>query len=297
MSKPSPDAGGPTQSSPPTSRNCLFPPGHFYSPVPDVVALANDEERIFAPVTRGLPGIDLNAETQLATVARFRAYYPDIPWQDERAEGLRYFFRNPAYSYTDAIFLYSMIRDARPRKVIEIGSGFSSCVILDTNERFFSNTIECRFVEPFPQLLRSLLKAGDVGRITVDPCRVQDLAPEVFSSLDAGDLLIIDSTHVSKTGSDVNFIFFEVLPYLRPGVRVHFHDIFYPFEYPKKWVMQGRAWNESYLLRAFLHGNSGYSIELFASYLARFHRAALNRALPRCAENYGGNIWLRRTDA
>ncbi len=123
---------------------------------------------------------------------------------------------------------------------------------------------------------------------------VQDVPLSVFECLEANDILFIDSTHVCKTGSDVNYLFFEVLPRLKPGVVVHVHDIFHPFEYPKRWVMEGRAWNEVYLLRAFLQFNSAFKVLLFANYLSTFHRESLVAALPMCQGNFGGNIWLQR---
>ncbi|MGI9484201.1 MAG: class I SAM-dependent methyltransferase [Hyphomicrobiales bacterium] len=127
--------------------------------------------------------------------------------------------------------------------MIEIGSGYSSCVMLDTNELFFDNAISMSFVEPYPELLLSLLKSGDEQNIEVHASKLQDTPLEIFAKLDAGDILFIDSSHVSKAFSDVNTIFFEILPNLSAGVYVHFHDIFANFEYPLEWLLQGRAWN------------------------------------------------------
>ncbi|MBL8350000.1 MAG: class I SAM-dependent methyltransferase [Burkholderiaceae bacterium] len=273
----------------------MFPPGHFYSPIPAIDELERDRARIFGPPPRQLPGIDLDDADQLALVQAFgERYYADMPFQDQPVDGLRYGFGNGAYSYTDAIFLHCMIRHAQPRRIIEVGSGHSSCVTMDTNERFFGGGIECTFIEPYPKLLHSLLKPTDAERIRIIGTRVQDVATETFDVLESNDILFIDSTHVSKTGSDVNYLFFEVIPRLKPGVLIHVHDIFYPFEYPEKWALAGRAWNENYLLRAFLQFNSDFKVVLFANYLVTFHRAALVKALPKCAGNFGGNIWFRR---
>ena len=80
----------------------------------------------------------------------------------------------------------------------------------------------------------------------------------------------------------------------KTGVYVHFHDIFYPFEYPQDWIYEGRSWNEIYVLRSFLQYNSAYSIQYFADYIATFHRTRLESLMPLCLKNTGGNIWLRR---
>jgi hypothetical protein len=124
--------------------------------------------------------------------------------------------------------------------------------------------------------------------------RVQDVDLSTFDALEANDILFIDSTHVSKIGSDVNYMFFEVLPPLKPGVLIHVHNIFYPFEFPEVWALQGHAWNEAYLLRAFLQFNQRFQIVLFANYLVNFHLDELLKLLPKCAGNLGGNIWIRR---
>jgi hypothetical protein len=271
----------------------LFPSGHFYSPIPSIEEITRDQSRIFATPTAELPGIELNINVQLKLIEEFKKYYNELPFGNEKQDGLRYWFKNPAYSFTDAIFLYSMIRHIKPARIIEIGSGYSSCVTLDTNEQFFNSQIECAFIEPYPKLLKSLIKPTDLEQIEIIGTRVQDLAIDWFMTLKEGDILFIDSTHVSKTGSDVNYIIFELLPRLPSGVFIHFHDIFYPFEYPKRWIMEGRAWNECYLLKAFLQFNRSFEIVLFSHYLVLFHQKFLLENLPQCAGNFGANIWLK----
>jgi predicted O-methyltransferase YrrM len=271
-----------------------WPPGHFYSPIPDLREIAADEQRIFGPPPRTIAGIDLREDRQLALLQQFQSYYQQQPFADEKQPDVRYWFNNPNYSYGEALILYSMISFLQPRRIVEVGSGYSSCVILDINEKIFANAISCTFVEPYPELLRSLLKEEDLTRISIIDQRVQTVDYSVFTALEPNDLLFIDSSHVSKTGSDVNHLFFEVLPRLQPGVVVHFHDIGYPFEYPKTWAYQGRAWNEAYLLRAFLAYNTAFQIELFNDFLGKFHAEALERSMPLARKNPGTSIWLKR---
>ena len=108
-------------------------------------------------------------------------------------------------------------------------------------------------------------------------------------------ILFIDSTHVSKIGSDVNSLLFDILPKLNRGVYVHFHDVFYPFEYPQEWVYQGLAWNEAYILRAFLQHNDAFKIVFFNTYLELFYREKFENSMPLCLKNPGGSIWLTKT--
>jgi predicted O-methyltransferase YrrM len=272
----------------------FVPNGHFYSPIAPKEELRRDAARIFASWPRTMPGIDLREDKQLKLLDVLKDYYPDLPFQSEKVDGLRYHYENPAYSYSDGIFLNGMIRYAKPKKVIEVGSGYSSCMLLDTNELWFDNSIKCTFVEPYPNLLHSLLKDGDLDRIRVHGKRVQDVEDSLFVSLEENDILFVDSTHVSRTGSDVNHIIFNVLPSLAEGVYIHFHDIFYPFEYAKQWIDEGRAWNEAYLLRAFLQNNSDFEIVAFNTFLEHFHPDYFRENMPLCLKNRGGSIWLRK---
>jgi hypothetical protein len=105
-------------------------------------------------------------------------------------------------------------------------------------------------------------------------------------------VLFIDSSHVAKIGSDVNLLFLEVIPRLRPGVQLQVHDIIWPFEYARKWVYQGRAWNEAYLLRALLVGNPRLRITLWSSYLAAWHRDRVGAVLPLWLRDSGTSMWL-----
>jgi len=156
-----------------------------------------------------------------------------------------------------------------------------------------NNSVECTFIDPNPQRLKAVLAPSTPA--TILEKRVQDVPLDLFERLEAGDILFIDSAHVAKTGSDVNHIFFRILPILKPGVRVHLHDVVYPFEYPEEWVFDGKAWNEAYMLRAFLQYNSSFELELFPSYLIQFHREYFQREMPLCLQNTGGSIWIRRT--
>jgi len=230
----------------------------------------------------------------MALIEEWGTYYAELPFAAQRTDGLRYFFENPSYSYSDAIFLYCMIRHLRPRRIVEVGSGYSSCVILDTNDLFFNSSIQTTFVDPYPKLLLSLIKESDKQAVRLISRRLQDTDLTIFEELGSKDILFIDSTHVSKIDSDVNRIFFEILPRLAPGVHVHFHDIFYPFEYPKEWIYEGRAWTEAYLLRSFLEYNPCFKVVLMNTFLDHFHREWFEREMPLCLKNSGGSIWIRR---
>ena len=271
-----------------------LPPGHFSSPIPDLDEVAKDEMQIFGHFPLDIPGIDLCMSAQRELVEQFVPYYKQIPFQPHKTAGLRYFFENDSYSYSDAIFLHCMIRFLKPKRLIEVGSGYSSCVTLDTNELFFNNSIATTFIEPYPELLMSLVKEEDHGTIRIIPSRLQDVDVAEFATLKSNDILFIDSTHVSKINSDVNRIFFDILPRLAPGVHVHLHDIMYPFEYPKEWIYKGWCWNEAYLLRTFLQFNGAFRVVLMNTFMEHFEEAFFRENMPLCLKNPGGSIWIRR---
>lgn len=270
-----------------------MPPGHFYSPLADPVDVKINEEEIFnePPAIRG---VDLNESGQLQLLKEFEPLYGQQPFSSEPVPLRRYFFENPNYSYSDGIFLYCMIRHLRPRRIVEIGSGYSSCAMLDVNELFFDNSIECTFIDPYPQLLRDLIKESDQKCVRIIGQRVQDVDLAVFRSLQPHDILFIDSSHVAKTGSDVNYILFKILPLLQAGVYIHFHDIFYPFEYPTYWVYEGRSWNEVYLLRAFLQYNRSFQIQFFSTFLISKYRQLFESRFPLCLKRPGGHLWMKK---
>jgi predicted O-methyltransferase YrrM len=268
-------------------------PGHFYSPIPSLDEVRAREAELFGAPPPSLPAIDLRDDAQVALVKELARFDAELPFPRTQSPESRYWFENWAYSYADAIFLYSMLRHVRPRRVIEVGSGFSSAAMLDTADRWLPET-SFTFIDPDTSTLDALLRPADRERVSIIRARLQDVPLTTFDALAANDILFIDSTHVSKTGSDVNRIIFDILPRLAPGVHVHFHDVFYPFEYPKEWVYEGRAWNEDYILRAFLEFNSAFEIVLFGTWLARFHRELLAQLMPLTLENPGGSLWLTR---
>jgi predicted O-methyltransferase YrrM len=279
----------------PVEKRAWVAPGHFYSPIPSDEDIAAHRLDLRRGTPRDLPGIDLHERAQLDLLGRLSRYYPDQPWTGEPQPGLRYYFENNYFSYADAIFLHCMLRELRPRRIVEVGAGFSTAAILDTIEQFLDDDIQLTCVEPQPDVLESLTRPGDVDRIDLVSQHAQDVPLELFTDLGARDILFVDSTHVSKLRSDVNRLVLDVLPSLSTGAVVHFHDVFWPFEYPLAWIEENRAWNEIYLLRAFLCFNRALEILLFNHLIGQRHRDVLERDFPLCTQNIGGSLWLRRS--
>jgi hypothetical protein len=276
-------------------------PGHYYSVIPDLNEVQLRSKKIFE--NNEIGGINLREGEQLQLLNELKAHYKQMPYRfsggsNEEDRTYRFKPQNDYYRYGDAIFLFCMMLYLRPSKIIEVGSGYSSSMMLDTNENFLQNKALLTFVEPYPEeRLYSLLKEGDENNTRIIRSFVQDTDLDIYKSLEANDILFIDSSHVSKPGSDVNFIFFNILPILKPGVFIHFHDIFYPFELPASWVLENKwFWNENYILRAFLMNNPDYEIVLFNNLLYKKYSSWFEEEMPEALIDWQhtGSIWLRK---
>lgn len=268
-------------------------PGHFYSPLVSEEFIKAYEKQIFENGNKNLPGIDLNEEGQVELLKEFIPFYDEMPFTEEKQPNLRYYLKNEYFDYSDGFFLHSMIRHFKPKRIVEVGSGFSSAMMLDTNDIFFDNKIELTFIEPYPERLNSLLKPGE--EIKLYDQNVQDVDPVVFSRLQENDILFIDTSHVVKTGSELNYLVFTVFPLLKKGVKIHIHDLFFPFEYPREWVIeQKRGWNEAYFIRAFLMYNREFKIISFNSFLEQHYRTILETNFPIIAKQEGASLWLSK---
>lgn len=274
-----------------------MPPGHFYSPLPDLNAVHKRARRIFELDSVEIPGVDLRLDEQLRLAEGFLAQYRDDYFPEQPTEGCRYYWRNDYFPFGDAFYTDRYLRDMGPRRIIEVGSGYSSAVMLDVCTELRARGGPCPtldFIEPHADRLKGLLREGDDGYCTIWEQEVQDMPLELFDALEAQDLLFIDSSHVIKTGSDLWFLFFHILPRLRPGVWVFLHDITWPMEYPQVWVEEGRAWNEIYLLRAFLQYNEAFAMRWFPGLALGVLLERARQEAPKLVELGGTGLWLER---
>lgn len=272
-------------------------PGHYYSPIPT----EDDSKEYLIRKEKNLPcSINGNYEEQMSLLQSLKDLYDQncfaITKDDlNNVEGnSRFYFDNHMFRYSDAFGLSLFLRRFKPKNVIEIGCGFSSAVMLDTRDMYMKNDdIKFTYIEPYPERLLSLVKDND--NINLIQEKLQDVDPKIITdNLNEGDLLFIDSTHVAKYNSDVLYIFNKLLPNIKSGVYVHFHDIFYPFEYPDIWVEQGRFWNEAFLLKQFLSCNNSWEITLWISMLFEMNPQFIKDNFPLFEKRIGGSIYLKK---
>jgi predicted O-methyltransferase YrrM len=241
----------------------------------------------------------MNEAGQLKLLDEFRDNFFDeysrIPL--EKSMPGTYYLRNPNFGSVNGECLNCMIRIYQPRRMIEIGSGFSTLLArqaIEWNAR--ESGVHCRLssIDPYPTA--AVLNTDD-DKFEVIRQKVENVDLETFAELQENDILFIDSSHVLKIGSDVKFEYLELIPRVNKGVLVHIHDIFFPREYPRSWVLGlRRFWNEQYLVQAFLAFNREFEVLLAGAYLDVYHRQRLADAFPSSAGHDfpPSSFWMRR---
>ena len=265
---------------------------HFFEPMVNPTHLWKPLDE-----NRELPGIELNIQAQLERLAGFD--YNDelkqIPL--ERSEQGKFFYNNPAFGSGDAEILYSFIRSEKPRRFIEVGSGFSTLLAREAIEKNKAedSDYDCELICIEPYEAHWLEELG----IQVIRERLEHVPLDIFKQLDSGDMLFIDSSHVIRAQGDVVREYLEILPSLRPGVFIHIHDIYTPKDYGHYvLVEEAYIWTEQYLLEALLMGNPSFEIVFSIYYLAHHHRDALLAKCPilrqQIEHRTGASFWIRK---
>jgi len=277
--------------------NLPVPATHYYSPLPDPLELEKKLHRWH--IDTGLPGIDINLNFQkkfLLELSQYRSECTQLPSFPE-VQAMGY---GQGYGEVEAQFLYSMIRYFKPRKIIEVGSGVSTFFSLhgmEKNRREEGTDCAITCVEPYPTaLLRNICEKK---RVTLFVEEVQNTSQSVFSQLTENDILFIDSSHVSKMDSDVNYLYLEVLPRLNKGVIIRIHDIYFPYlaAMPGHPVFRHSVlWNEAAMVRAFLCFNAAYEILLCQSYF-HYREPDLLKSVSKIYDpqrHFPSSLWLRK---
>jgi hypothetical protein len=248
-------------------------PIHYYEPLPDFRAITVEQIQR----RRNYSAIDFRWDDQLRSLRELEPYAAELTETE---------VTNDYFSGFDAIVYYSLIRHLKPRRIIEIGGGYSTRIAGKALAANQSGSITC--IEPYPE---ERLNGSKFSVDLITKC-VEEIDVSFFSCLEANDILFIDSSHTVKFGSDVCYEFLEILPELKPGVWVHVHDIFFPHDYPAEWLLKRRqAWNEQYLLEAFLSFNTAFSPQLANHWLCFDYIEAAARL---CTNPAGSSFWMKR---
>ncbi|KKQ75737.1 MAG: hypothetical protein US96_C0005G0010 [Candidatus Woesebacteria bacterium GW2011_GWB1_38_5b] len=274
------------------NRGFYIIPKHFYQPIPDTSEIESSYfKRKFSMV-----GVNMDEKKQLQILDRFKKFDNEYSAFKKIKKGVddqddpNFYFNNLAFDGVDALVYYCMIRTVKPDKIIEVGSGWSTKVAAQACIK--NGNTKLMAIEPYPQ---PILAKGFVGLSKLIRKKVQDVRIEHFKTLKANDILFIDSSHTVKTAGDVNYLFLEVLPNLKRGVYIHIHDIFFPFDYPKEWVLtEHRFWAEQYILHAFLLFNDSFKVVYANNYMFSKYLSQVRKTFPLSPMFSGGSVWLQK---
>lgn len=272
-------------------------PVHFYSPIPDIREL--DQRPQLWQIPSAMPSVEMQQKAHLefmtAVIGRyihecsFSIQATKVPYE--------YFIRNGYFGYVSAAAMHTIVRHYRPRRIVDVGAGFTTRVLaqaarMNAEDGFPPELIA---IDPFPS---SILRNGFPGLTHFLEKAIQDVDISIFTSLEADDILSIDTTHAVRTGGDVPYLYLELLPRLKPGVVVHIHDIFLPFEYPREWIARRLFWNEQYLLHAFLIYNTTFKPlwgQKYAEMVCQEEYARLFERGLSFEDNFNSySFWLKR---
>ena len=280
----------------------------YYSPLPTESVLVKNAARWNKPSALAGVNYDLDGlkRSLKRLVDKYGQEFNALPsYSENRALGF-----GPGYTQLDAMLLYMMVRELRPRRYLEVGSGLSTyycsqAAAANANE---NQPLQITCIEPYP-----FEKLYSIPGIQIIKDEVQNVPAEKFLELEAGDVLFIDSSHVVRLDGDVPYLFLEILPIIKPGVVIHVHDIPFPYNIPypaEHWIL-GTAenarywpvyWNEAMLLQAFLAFNREFEVIQATPLLRHFDERVLRDLVPfyRSVEEQPdtfSSIWLRRNEA
>ena len=269
-------------------------PCNYYSPVNSLRFLDANQDLWATPF---VPlDIDWRVERQLEVAREVSRHIPELTGIPAAPRGSEFYWDNNFWNNADAMVQYGLLRSRKPRRLIEVGCGFSSLLAAkalarnrDENPDAVTTVIQWNRIRG-PSFWRISLRIGRSASRSSGSCvRSADL----FDTLEAGDILFYDGSHCVRTASDVNWFFFRVLPRLRPGVLIHFHDMFYPNDYPRQWLLERRqSWSEQFLLQAFLMHNTAYSVEISNSFIAHTCSDQIKALYGNIQPFWGCSLWM-----
>jgi Methyltransferase domain len=262
----------------------------FYSPFANPAEV--DEARL--KLKRPLPGVDINIPAATALLQELVPFAPEADqFLKARPGELKHW--TATYAAVDSAVLYAMLRHLKPRRYIEVGCGYSSRASSAALRRNKAEGHPCEalFIEPHPP---KHLSIPDLPGEFI-PKKIQQIPLERFQKLESGDVLFIDTSHVIKVQNDVEFELLRVLPSLKPGVCVHIHDIFTPYDYPPEWLIGDGtnlgANNEQYALECLLSGGRQWEVILPLFLLWKDHRPLVNSIVN--SDERPGAFWIRKS--
>ena len=263
-------------------------PNHFATPLNDLRFLRSHPELWIRSSTPA--GIEWDLDGQVALLQTLQPYIAELEDVPDDSDGSgRFHWSNGHFPRGDASVYYGLVRNLKPRRAVEVGAGWSTLML---KRALQANADKCEVIVIEPAPMGEVLDGLPSGwPLHEHPVQLEDAS--TFEALGPGDVLFYDGSHCVRTASDVNWVFFEVLPRLAPGVWIHVHDIMWPHDYPTHWILDsGLSWNEQYLVQAFLMGNSSYRVRIAVRMLAELRPAEVEAVVPSGFP--GASLWFEK---
>ena len=265
-------------------------PANFYSNIP----LINDIENSFEYSKSNSETYNssiFNQESISKFIDCISIYANEFspPEEGDKEDPKGFFWKNPAFSYSDAMSYYCIIRHFKPNHLLEIGSGFSTLVADKAIKK--NGTGKITLIEPYPKKFLKNLESVD----NIIESFAQDITvPDFVKLVESSDIWFIDSTHTVKIGSDCLYIYLKIMPEISKDIIVHTHDIYLPFGMPKESALEKHIyWTEQYLLYAYMLDNPKIEVLFGSAYVKQTIPNAMKKLMLNKYSGGGGSIWYR----
>jgi hypothetical protein len=266
-------------------------PNHYYWPLNDIPFLRQHPEIWARPMVPA--EIDWDLDGQVELLRDLSVYFSELgDVRDSGGAPGELVWNNDSFPRVDAMAYYALVRRLQPRNIVEVGAGWSTLAMA---RALHAGSATCDVMVIDPEMRTDILgELPAAWTLLESPVQLADTA--LFEKLGAGDILFYDGSHCAHTGSDVNWILFEIIPRLSAGVWIHIHDLNWPRDYSPLLVMdEGLSWNEQYVVQAFLMGNAMYRVRIAMAMLCAF-RGDETATLVGVG-NHGVSLWIEKQSA
>lgn len=277
-------------------REKLFaPPGHRSSPILNVGLASTYIAKIeSSPSPPFLPEIAVDRDLMETHWRELLPFLKEMPFPEFESDAFRYHLNNGSFVYGDGLMLNAMLRRYQSRKIVIVDCAWALACALDTAEFQLNADLDIVIIARERHEVDELARS-EQQRYRFFEGEIQDAPYYIFDDLQRDDIVLLSTSNVLRTGGDLSFVLFDLLPRLRPGVLVQFCDMFWPFEYPRKWIIDdNRSWNAIYAVRAFLSGRRDWAVVMFNDYLAAVSPQLVHESYPVFLKGPGGALWIRK---
>lgn len=265
-------------------------PANFYSNIPLVQEIENSFE--YKNSNQEVYNSDIFSQETISNFIEQISVYADEfnpPLESNSENPGQFFWKNPAFSFSDAMSYYCVIRHVKPDCILEIGSGYSTLVADQALKK--NGRGKLILIEPYPKEFLAELETVD----KIIKSFVQDISvSNLVDLIESCQIWFIDSTHTVKVGSDCLYLYLKIMPEICQDLLVHTHDIYLPFGFPKEAALEKQIyWTEQYLLYAYMLDNPKIEVLFGSAYAKKKLPNLLKHFMRNRYPGGGGSLWYQ----